>query len=166
MAFGLYIKKQMKTVLGFFLITLSIFSFQTLKAQDLDKATIKEAITSKRFVFVAQTAFPIGGATRQLTSNFDLRVAGDSLISYLPYFGRAYNPPMPGEGGFRFTSTNFKYSSKAKKKDSWEISLEPTDQRDVRKMILRIFENGSATLQVNSNDRQPISFSGYISLKK
>jgi hypothetical protein len=33
-------------------------------------------------------------------------------------------------------------------------------------MMLTVFDNGSATLNVNSSNRQPISYDGYIEVKK
>jgi len=74
-----------------FLVSLS--GLTNSHAQSLDQAAVKDLITSRNFVFKAQTALPLGGQARQLTSDYDLRVYGDSLIAYLPYFGRAYTAP-------------------------------------------------------------------------
>src|SRR5438105_11782972 len=57
------------------------------------QAEIKNAVESKNYVFKAQTALPTSGRIRQLTSDYDLRVTGDTVVSYLPYFGRAYTAP-------------------------------------------------------------------------
>jgi hypothetical protein len=143
------------------LIVLLVISFGMLQAQD--KAQIKSLIEAKRFVFKVQTVLPTSGSMRQTTGEYDVKLYGDSLISYLPYFGRAYTAPMPGEsGGFNFTSTKFGYSIKEKKKGGWEIFLRPNDVRDVREYYLSISEKGYATLRVTSTNRQPISYSGVI----
>lgn len=155
----------MKVLLKPVYLLLALFFFTGMNAQDLDEATVKKAVQNKEFTFKAQTAFPMGGNVRQLTPGYDLRVSGDSLSTYLPFFGRAYTAPLPGEGGIKFQSEDFSYKAKAKKKKSWEIIIEPEDTRDVRQMILRVFENGHATLMVSSNNRQSISFSGYITVK-
>lgn len=47
-------------------------------------------------------------------------------------------------------------------KKSWDVIINPTDAKDARQLILSIFDNGSATLQVNSINRDPVTFSGYI----
>ena len=135
-----------------------------LFAQDQDD--IKQSIEAKRFVFTAQSASPMGGGTRQLTSGWDLTMAGDSLISYLPYFGRAFGPVNPGQGGLNFTSTGFEYSSTPGRKGGWDIIIRPTDNRDVRQFNLSVSESGYGTLQVLSNNRQPISFYGSLSPTK
>lgn len=137
-----------------------------IHAQELDKETVKQLVESKQFTFHAQSAQPLSGQSRQLTSEYDLKLMIDSLSTYLPYFGRAYNPPYPGEGGIKFSSTEFDYKAKAKKKGNWEISISPRDNRDVRQMSLSISSSGYASLTVNSNTRQPISFYGYITANK
>jgi hypothetical protein len=41
--------------------------------------------------------------------------------------------------------------------------ITPKDNRDVRQMNFTISASGYATLQVSSNNRQSISYNGYIS---
>lgn len=128
---------------------------------------IKSLIESKQYVFKAQTALPSRGRTRPLNTEFDLRVSGDSLISYLPYFGRAYSAPInPSQGPLNFTSTDFDYKVSDRKKGGWDIDIRPKDVQDPRQMSLRVFDNGSASLTVTSNNRQPISFNGFITEKR
>jgi hypothetical protein len=130
-------------------------------AQDSTKS-IRSKIEGKDFVFKAQTATPAKGGIRQLTSDYDLKIKGDSLISYLPYYGRAYAGADLNEGGIQFTSTKFDYKMKAKSKGGWDITIKPKDTRDVNQMTLSISENGYSYLTVISNNRQTISFNGYI----
>jgi len=137
----------------------------TTSAQDGDQE-IKGLIEAKRYVFIAQSATPMGGRFIQLTSPYDLKVRPDSVISYLPYYGRAYSAPLdPSKGGIQFTSTDFEYTQAARKKGGWEILIKPKDVRDPRQLSLTIGAGGNATLQVVSNDRQAISFNGYIADK-
>jgi hypothetical protein len=142
-------------------VLLMVFSFSVVNAQD--ETSVKSLIESKRFVFKVQTIMPLSGTARQSLNEYDIRLYGDSLISQLPYFGRAFTAPMPGErGGFYFTSTDFDYSVKNKKKGGWEILLKPKDVRDVREYFISVSEKGYANLRVLSNNRQPISYSGVI----
>jgi hypothetical protein len=48
------------------------------------------------------------------------------------------------------------------KKKTWEITITPKDGKDVRNCQLTVYDNGNANLIVNSNNRQPISYSGVI----
>ena len=123
----------------------------------------KERIDSKNFVFVAQSVTPLRRGTRQLTSNYEVIVSKDSVISDLPYFGRAYSAPInPSDAGLTFTSTEFEYSVKEMKKRGWNVNIKPKDQRDVRQLSFNIFDDGKAFLQVSSTYRDNISFNGYI----
>ena len=161
----------MKTTFHFFnksfLLLALLFSFVMVQAQD-KKATTKALVDSKRYVFKAQIVLPSGMASRQVSGEgYDLRILTDSLISYLPYFGRIYVAPPPGDrGGFNFTSTEFEYISKKTKKGGWEILIRPKDVGDIREFILNISEKGYANLRAISNNRQPISYNGLITSLK
>ncbi|MGE5521794.1 MAG: DUF4251 domain-containing protein [Candidatus Dadabacteria bacterium] len=145
------------------LIAISISSCSTPKDSTSD---IKPLITSKSYIFKAQTALPMGGSVVQLTSPYDLRVSRDSVVAYLPYYGRAYNiDPYSSEGGIKFTSTKFNYKVNEAKKGGYQVTIVPTDQRDVRQLYLTVYPSGNASLQVSSNNRQPITFEGFVSAK-
>ncbi|MFN2438371.1 MAG: DUF4251 domain-containing protein, partial [Chitinophagaceae bacterium] len=117
---------------------------------------IKNLIESKNYVFRARTVQPISGSIRHLTTEYDMRVMGDSIVTYLPYFGRAYSAPVSlTQGGIQFTSTDFNYNIESKRKE-WEIVIKPKEAIDVRELILRVYKNGSASLMVSSNNRQAI----------
>jgi hypothetical protein len=141
------------------------------QAQDIAQAdkrqektvNIQHLLESKRFVFDARSVSPIGGPTRQLTSSYDLTVKGDSMVSFLPYFGRAYVAPMTSaDAGLRFTSIDFSYQATPRRKGGWNIKIKPQDVNNVQQLNLTVSENGQASLQVTSNNRQPISFLGEI----
>jgi hypothetical protein len=147
-----------------------------------DKATTTRIVEAQNFSFVATRAIPMqsNALTQVLNrmpngentlinltgSQYDLRITKDSVVAYLPYFGRSYNPSMdPNEAGTRFKSKDFKYSS-VKKKKNWTIIIDPKDIKDHQQMILNVSESGYASLSVNNPNRQPISFNGYISENK
>lgn len=128
--------------------------------------SIASAIETQDFVFKAQSILPAYGSSRQLSGGYDLRIAPDKVVSFLPYMGRIYSPPVdPAEGPLRFTSTDFAYAERAQKKGGWSISIKPKDIRTVREFTLNVSEDGYATLQVSGNDRQPVTFYGYITEK-
>jgi hypothetical protein len=145
-------------------ILLFLAGVMTAQSQSKDPAENQRIIESKNYVFKAQYASPQRGRTVPLTSEYDLTVAGDSLVSYLPYFGRAYSAPIdPTKGAGMFTSVKFDYSiSPNDKKGKWEISIQPRDVSEVQQMFLEIFDNGTATLRIQFQNRQPMSYSGYI----
>jgi hypothetical protein len=127
------------------------------------RAAIKNLVESQHYDFRAQTVMPMGGRTRQLTTEYDVRVTKESIVSYLPYFGRAYSAPIdPTKGGIQFTSKDFGYTISNGKKGGWDVLIKPKDNPDVQSMSLNISDDGYATLQVISAQRQPISFYGDI----
>jgi len=161
--------KQVTGLLRIMLIAVSMavsvapVAAQESKKQKKEKKedAITALIQNQNYVFKAQNVMPMGGGTRQLTSEYDVRVTKDTVVSFLPYFGRAYGYVDPNNGGIQFTSTNFTYTI-TDKKNGWDILIKPTDAKSVQQMSFSIFNNGSATLQVISNNRQPISFNGFV----
>lgn len=153
----------MKNIKIFLLFSaVNIFTAFSVKAQDKTPEEVKKILESQNYVFKANMAYPERGKSRDLTPEYDLTITPKSIISYLPYFGRAYAAPMPSsEGGIKFTSADFEYST-SKKKKSLEITIKLKDVSDVRELYLSIYDNGNANLRVVSTNREGISFSGYI----
>jgi len=145
-------------------LTYAQSSGQATQTKEASKTTrIKNWVDSQNYVFKARSAQPMSGNTRQLTSEYDLTVTKTVIDCYLPYFGRAYAAPIdPSQGGIKFSSKDFTYQATPKKKGGWDVLIKPKDARDVQQMSLSISENGYASLQVTSTNRQPISFSGVI----
>lgn len=122
-----------------------------------------ELIAAKQFKFTAQTATPMSGRVIQLTSQYDVQLKNDTLIAFLPYFGRAFTAPLdPSKGGIQFTSHKFSYNARSRKKGGWELTIKPEDASDIQTLMFSVAASGYATLQVTSNSRQPISFYGNI----
>ncbi|MGZ3844601.1 MAG: DUF4251 domain-containing protein [Flavisolibacter sp.] len=159
-----HLRISIKHLLSLFAVVLSsTLSF----AQQPDKEQVKSFVESKEFTFQARTVIPMTGGSRQLTSEYDVRFLGDSVISYLPYFGRAYTAGYGSDnGGIEFTSTKFDYKAKARKKGGWDITIRPKDAKGVEEMDLTISDDGSASLRVTSTNRQPISFYGVVVHRK
>ena len=147
-----------KPIISFvLLITMGL----TIAAQEKSPEEVKTMVTSQNFIFIPDRVNPMTGTSRTLSPGFDLVVSPDTIISYLPYFGRAYAPVYPGGGAVQFTSTDFQYKT-TKSGDKWKIRLRFKDATDVNQMLLDVFENGTATLSINSNRRQSITYYGYI----
>jgi hypothetical protein len=130
---------------------------------DSKKTAIKNMIDSQHFVFAAQSVNPLRGGYRSLTSEYDVSISKDKMVSYLPYFGRAEIAPLdPTKGGLDFTSTNFSYTVAPRKKNGWDVVIKPKDNSDIQQFLFTIYDNGTANLNVNSTSRDPISFNGNI----
>ncbi|PWK77378.1 uncharacterized protein DUF4251 [Mucilaginibacter oryzae] len=133
-----------------------------------ERAKIKEMVEAQNFVFKATNASPMRGGNRQLTSDYDFTVGKDTVVAFLPYFGRAFVAPNPGttDGGIKVNTTRFSYSS-VQKGGGWNIIIKPKDKniadwRDVQSFNLSISQDGYGSLQVISTNRDAITFTGYI----
>lgn len=161
-SFEVLFKKDMKIFLRLAALILIITAAAPAKAQ-LTKDSVAALVKSRSFIFYANSVDPLRGTTRFLTGNYDMKVKGDSLISYLPYFGRSQNAPLtPDETGLIFTSTDFDYNFTPRKKNSWTVTFNVKDQKNLSKYILTIYNDGSADMMATSNFRDQISFRGYV----
>lgn len=148
------------------LLFVGILMHDNACAQETNGTTLKSLLTAKTFVFKAQSAWPLQGTVVQLTQGYDMKVMQDSINTYLPYFGRAYTAGYgTTEGGIHFTSKKFDYKLKEKHKGGWEITIKPSDAKDVTELTYSVSANGYATLQVLSNNRQAISYYGIVEKK-
>lgn len=172
----------MKTLKRLFILGI-VFSSLQLSAQT-DKATTTRLIAEQHLVFNATSALPManaevsavlsrmgsasGSGVVQLNgAQYQLEINKDSVEAYLPYYGRAYNANMnPNDSGIKFKSKKFGYKTDTKKKGGWVINIVPKDAKDVQSMTLSVSENGYASLNVNSTNKQSISYNGYISEPK
>jgi hypothetical protein len=127
------------------------------------EATIKKNVDSQNYTFMANYVLPQRGGGKQLTETYyDLKITKDSVIAFLPYYGRAYfDVPYNGDTGMKFTSTKFSYNVKPKKK-GWEVTITPSDVKNIDKVMLNISPDGYATLSINSANRDFISYDGYL----
>ncbi|MFS8083696.1 MAG: DUF4251 domain-containing protein [Ginsengibacter sp.] len=131
------------------------------------QAQLQNIIQNQQFIFAAESVTPQRGSIKILTTPYDVTVKKDTLVSFLPYFGRAYQAPVnPTDVAVQFTSTKFKYSVMPAKKNSWEVKIVPMDNSDIREMIFDIFNDGSASLNILSNYRDAISYRGHIAAIK
>jgi hypothetical protein len=147
-----------------------IFSAQ---AQDTTKnekpskaAIIQKQIENKDLTFVAKWVNPVHSTMRQLMEYYDLKITGDSVITYLPYFGRAYTAPLdPTNISVNLSSVIIEYTVTKRKKHEWDIMIKPKDRTDIQSFLLSVFDNGSAYLNVTSTNREPISYNGNLEEK-
>lgn len=131
-----------------------------------DTVNVKNLVDAQNFVFIPQYVNPQSGGRRDLSSGYDLSVSKDTIISYLPFFGRGYTAPVsPSDIDFDFTTTKFSYAATPSKR-GWNISIKPHDKMYVQELYLRIYDNAVASLTITSMDRSSISYDGYITARK
>lgn len=167
----------MKRFFSIFLMVIAII--QSCSSQSgLDSKVVEQLVNSKQFTFMAKRAnptnmdvinvinsFPASSSSRMLNLDYGYSlVLKDNVLDVtLPYFGRKYNASYDNtKNGYRFTSKDFVMNTSRNEKGRWLITFEPKDIQHVRFMNLEIYPNGNAYLSINGNDRQPISYDGYL----
>lgn len=154
-----------------FVLFVSVFVFTSCATVDSsekaerrrEKAeTVNKAIERRRYVIDVSMAHPLKGRSVTLASDYELEVINDSVISYLPYFGRAYSIPYGGGKGLNFTAHISEYLSE-KKKNGTQISFKAKNDEDTYTFNIEVFESGKAIINVFSQQRDRISFDGELS---
>lgn len=173
-------KKIIYIISSVILISLTSCSSQSYITED----AFNQVINSSEFSFHAKKALPnnldvmnalssMPGATYTRIMNLDegygFQLKKGEMSSALPYFGRLYNASSYGnrdKAGFTFTSNNITVSKTEGKKGKWIYRITANDQYNTPTYVLEVFKNGQAYLSINSNDRQPISYDGYITVNR
>jgi hypothetical protein len=156
----------MKYFLSIVALLLDVSFSNGQKPENDLSSDIAKMIQSHNFEFVAESANPMRGRSIFLSHGYTFNVRPDSLISFLPYYGRAYQATMdPASAGIKFTSTDFEYWEKPRKKRGWDIQFRPKDVQNSPQLHLSIGASGHASLRVTLVDRESISFQGYIRTK-
>lgn len=162
-------------ILGITGISLNAVLAQTRKEKKQEKrdkefAAIDSLIESKTYRFDARKANPSGGQQVDLTTHSaDLIINNDSVESYLPFFGRAYNIAYrTSDSGIKFETLHSDYTLKKDTvKRTIDVSFSAKTEYDDYEFNLSVTSGGSATLGVISINRAFISFNGTIEpLKK
>lgn len=127
---------------------------------------VEQALADRHFSISVDMMYPRRGRTVNLTTDYSLEVRGDTLISYLPYFGRAYNLPYGGGKGLNFTAPITGYQALKVKKDMTRVIIETQNDEDQYIYQIELFDNGSASVYVNSRERESINYTGRMRFNK
>jgi hypothetical protein len=123
---------------------------------------VKNLIENKTFVFIPTHAMPLGGGSFHLSYSFEAEVRGDSIFSYLPFYGVAYHVEYGGRNSpFDFSLPIENYEMN-KDENGYRVKLEVKNKMDYITYSFHISELGYSTLNVTSTNRQAISYYGSI----
>lgn len=135
------------------------------KKQQTEQA-VREAVDAKGYKIDVNRVMPMKGGSKHLTSDYSLEIRNDSIYSYLPYFGVAYNIPYGGGKGLNFNAPLSEYTSEYSKKGNARITLKVRNEEDNYIYNITIYPDGTSSIQVTPTNRQSISFSGEMDIKK
>ena len=103
--------------------------------------------------------YPLRG-TSQHVSNYSVSVKDGVLDSHLPFIGQAWRVPYGGGHALNFDAPILNYTVSQARKDGYEIRIYVKTDEDEHLYLLTVFENGRASLDVQSGNRDRISYSG------
>ena len=112
-------KKQIFMLLLALLVGIPTLSAQQSKKEKKEqkKEAVMKLIESENYNKIdVNTAMPMRGRSIPLTSSYSLTIRNDSVISYLPYYGRAYSIPYGGGDGLNFKAILKEYNVEMDKK--------------------------------------------------
>jgi len=150
------------------ILAIMLSGFTPLKAQKANKKDaqfkeMKALIESGRYEFVVRSVQPTGARTINTTTLYTLEVRDSIYKAYLPYFGRVYQPQYGGNGGIEFEARpeNLEKSLNEKKR-MVNVKFQIKGENEKYDLYLSVGSSGYASLSVNSQNRQPISYNGII----
>lgn len=131
-----------------------------------EQQQLAENLNDRHFTIHVDYMQPMRGPVKRLTSNYALTLRGDTLISYLPYFGRAYNVPYGGGKGLNFTAPISDYQVAKNRRNSYWVEIKARNGEDEFVYNIEVFANGNASIMVYARERDGIRFTGAMDLEE
>lgn len=170
----------MKKFINIISVCILTLMFYSCSAQNTtDSQTLNSLVTSEEFTFHAERANPMNydvintlnsipnnPSTRILqldASSYTIELRKGKMEVVLPYFGRAFTTTYGRDNSYRFTSKDYTVTKSQSKKGNWVFKFKPNDVNNVSDINIEVYKNGKAFTSIRSNDRQPITYDGYIS---
>lgn len=129
-------------------------------------ANVTNALNNRDYKIAIDRMYPMRGSSRHVSFGYSVEVRIDTLISYLPYFGRAYNVPYGGGKGLNFSAPIGSYQEFMKRNGQRHIEIGVANDEDTYFYTIEVFDNGSSSVDVRARQRERISYSGNLDFGK
>ena len=129
-------------------------------------ANVTNALNNRDFKIAIDRMYPMRGSSKHVSFGYSVEVRNDTLISYLPYFGRAYNVPYGGGKGLNFSAPIGSYQEFMKRNGQRHIEIGVANDEDTYFYTIEVFDNGSSSVDVRARQRERISYSGNLDFGK
>ncbi|WP_310991054.1 DUF4251 domain-containing protein [Aequorivita marina] len=122
---------------------------------------IATLLNSGSFEFIANTVLPTTGATKNLVgSDYSVTFSPEMINSNLPFYGRVNSGITIGrDKGMRFQGEPENFKIENKKEYQITTTVKDGDTYDI---FLAVSKTGNATLSINSDKRETITYHGEI----
>lgn len=161
----------------FILFTSSVASAQT-KAQKraAENARIeniaKEAFENNEFVIIVDRIFPVGGSAKYTSDGYFVKISGDTLNCFLPFFGSAHSPAVYSNNlSIDLKDEIVKVVKGETKKGEYTFNLEVLSSKDQKsneifKFYISFYGNANASINLISGNRDSMSYHGKLKTEK
>lgn len=145
-----------------------LFSSTVVSAKDKkEEVDMFSVINAGSYIFEAESLTSASGFHKNLMSEYTLIIENDSAIAYLPFFGRSFSGAYGGNGAIEFSNIMDDYSvvlkeKKKEKNNLKQVSFSVKEENELFSCNLSISKSGMATLNISSNNRQSVTFSGEV----
>lgn len=121
---------------------------------------VQEGLDTRHYTIAVDWMKPLGGMARHVSSNYELRVNGDEVDSYLPYVGEAYRLPYGGGKGLNFKGKIENYSINYLTSNRSHIEFTANSGEDTYHFRIDVFNNGKSIIDIIAQEHDAISFDG------
>ena len=121
---------------------------------------VQEGLDTRHYTIAVDWMRPLGLRPRHVTSNYELKVNGDEVDSYLPYVGEAYRVPYGGGKGLNFKGKIENYSITYPTSNRAHIEFTSNNGEDIYYFRIDVFNNGKSIIDIIAQERDAISFDG------
>ena len=159
-----------KWILPLLAVALTVSSCGVLSGETREERAQREArearmvddnIQAGNFTIDIDRMYPVRGSSQHV-SNYSVSVKDGVLDSHLPYIGQAWRVPYGGGHALNFKAPVGTYNVFRTQDGGYEIRILVKTDEDQHVYTLTIFNNGRTSLDVQSQNRERISFSGMM----
>lgn len=129
-------------------------------------AKVRTALTERNYKISIDHMYPMKGGSKSVSFGYTVEVRNDSLFSYLPYIGRAYQIPYGGGKGLNFSERIGSYQETQRKNGLQHIEIGVKNDEDTYLYTIEVWDNGKSQIDVQARQRERISYSGDIVFDK
>ena len=157
-----------KWILSLLAAALTVSACGVLSGETREEKVAREAreaqmvadnLQNANFTIDIDRMYPLRG-TSQHVSNYSVSVKDGVLDSHLPFIGQAWRVPYGGGHALNFKADIGSYNVAKTRKDGYEVRIYVKTDEDEHLYLLTVFTNGRASLEVQSGNRDRISYSG------
>ncbi|MBD0822704.1 DUF4251 domain-containing protein [Aestuariibaculum marinum] len=180
--------KALTFLLSLFILTIFSCGSTQYAATPEEIQALKKLVDSKSFYIESEWAYPqvtaamsqvlnsplmrggaSGGGNINLIGNPNfLKLEGDSITSYLPYFGERRMGGAYGgtDSGIEFKGLVKDYEVKPNKHSGYTIKFDATSNNENFDVSIDLYPNMKSSMTLTGNTRTTIQYTGEVSAKK